>query len=973
LKKLFFILTLIFTVGITAQEIKVSGVVSEDSKAPLVGASIVVKGTQKGVSTDFDGKFTINAKIGDVLLVSYVGFETKSVTVKSRTLNVSLVASGEQLQDVVVTGSRNTSRVQINSAVAIDVLDIDELSKVAPQVNLNEMLNFVAPSFTSNTQAISDGTDHIDPASLRGLGPSQVLVLINGKRRHNTSLININGTFGRGSVGTDMNAIPAASIKKIEILRDGAAAQYGSDAIVGIINIILKKDTNKMNISLKNGAVFSKNANSQTGGVDGATTNISASYGVDLGKKGGFINFSGDFDVREEFNRMKEFEGNIFNKLNAIEWQAKNAGYDLDKLYPYVGGVLTPDYAAISTYAAAVPNIGNLAAIQAAAGSSNLATLRTLLAANFTTEELANRNMKRSDVNMRVGQSRLRGGRFFANMSIPLDDNGTELYAFSGMSSRTGNSAGFYRTPNAARNYAPMYVSGFLPEINSQINDKSIAIGIKGKISDWNVDFSNTYGKNQFLYEISNSSNASMLSSSPSHFDAGGFSFAQNTTNLDVTKFYKETFHGLNVAFGLEHRAELYEIYAGELGSYAQYDVNGMVITSPSQISLKDFFGAVRPAGSQVFPGFRPENEVSRNRTSVAVYGDLEADFTDRFLVSFATRFENYSDFGTTKNIKLASRYKLTKKLNLRASVNTGFRAPALHQIYFNSTRTVFSNSGNPREVGTFSNDSKAAKLLGIPKLKQETSKSISAGITANVPSAHLKITVDGYFVRINDRIVYTGQFVPNTPDLVALFSQAGATRAAFFANAIDTESRGLDVVITHNTTFGKAKFKTDLAGTFSKTRKIGEIHSSEVLKNSGQTSTYFDEEARIFLESAVPNTKIHLSNTLSINKFKFFLRNVYFGEVTEASTLPTLQQVFTSKIVTDLSISYKASSALSMTVGANNLLDIYPDRADLDRDPVAAGNQTNRSNGQFDWSRRSQQFGIRGRFLFARLVFNLK
>ena len=956
----------------TAQEIKITGIVTDESKETLPGTTVIVKGTTKGTTSDSDGKYTITAKKGDVLQFSFVGLETQSVTVKGNIMNITLKGAGESLQDVVVTGSRNTSRVQTNSAVAIDVLDIAGIAKVAPQVNLNQMLNFVAPSFTSNTQTLSDGTDHIDPASLRGLGPDQVLVLINGKRRHNTSLINVNGNLGRGSVGTDLNAIPAASIKKIEILRDGAAAQYGSDAIAGVINIILKTDTNKLNISLTKGANFSKNANGQTGGSDGETTNISASYGIDLGKKGGYVNLSGDFDIRDEFNRMKEFEGNIFNKLNAIEWEANKAGFDLNKLYPYVNGVLTPNYSAISNFAGSVQNIGNLAAIQAAAGSSNLATLRTLLGANFTTEELANRNMKRSDVNMRVGQSRLRGGRFFANMSIPLDDNGTEVYAFSGISARTGNSGGYYRKPNEAKNYAPLYVNGFLPQINSQINDQSLAVGIKGKISDWNVDFSNTYGKNQFLYEISNTLNTSMLSGSPTRFDAGGFSFAQNTTNLDVNKFYKETFKGLNVAFGLEHRAELYEIYAGELGSYAQYDVNGMVITTTSQTSLKDFFGAARPAGSQVFPGFRPEDALSRNRSSVALYGELEADFTERFLVSLATRFENYSDFGSTKNIKLASRYKLTSNLNLRGSVNTGFRAPSLHQLYFNSTTTKFGTTGTPQEVGTFSNDSKAAKLLGIPDLKEETSKSISTGITANIPSANIKITVDGYFIRINDRMVYTGEFIPNTPSLVVLFSQAGATKASFFANAIDTESKGLDFVITHNTTIGKAKFKTDLSGTFSKSHKVGEIHSSDILKNSGQSNTYFNEASRIYLENVLPNTKINLSNTLTVNKFNFFLRNVYFGKVTEANENPTLQQVFSSKIVTDLSLTYKASSAVSMIVGANNIFDIYPDKADMDRDPATAGNQNNRSDGQFDWSRRSQQFGIGGRFLFARLVLEL-
>ena len=204
----------------------------------------------------------------------------------------------------------------MDTPVPVDVIDISELTSQGPQVNLNQILNFVAPSFTSNTQTISDGTDHIDPASLRGLGPDQVLVLINGKRRHNSSLVNVNGTFGRGSVGTDLNAIPAAAIQRLEVLRDGAAAQYGSDAIAGVINIVLNDNVNELNFNVTTAGFFSENSNDQTGGVDGETVNISANYGLPIGDNGGFINFTGDFDFREHFSRMKEWEGTIFSRYN---------------------------------------------------------------------------------------------------------------------------------------------------------------------------------------------------------------------------------------------------------------------------------------------------------------------------------------------------------------------------------------------------------------------------------------------------------------------------------------------------------------------------------------------------------------------------------------------------------------------------------------------------------------------------------
>ena len=576
---------------------------------------------------------------------------------------------------------------------------------------------------------------------------------------------------------------------------------------------------------------------------------------------------------------------------------------------------------------------------------------------------------------MRVGQSKVRSGRFFANFKLPLDDNGTEIYSFAGVGSRAGNSAGFYRLPNQSRTFTPAYIDGFLPEINSTISDQSLAVGIKGKIGDWNVDFSNTYGKNAFDFIIGNTYNASQGVASPTTFDAGGFSFTQNTTNLDISKFYKDTFDGFGVAFGAEHRIENYQIVAGEESSYTQYQAdgspfNGVVGTSP----LKDFFGSPRPGGSQVFPGFGPKNELDRDRSSVAAYVDLDAKFSETFSTTFATRFENYSDFGSTLNFKLASIYKVSDNLRLRASFNTGFRAPSLHQLNYNSTSTIFQD-GIPVEVGTFSNDSKAAKLLGIPQLKEETSNSFSAGFTTKLPDANITFTVDGYIVNIDDRVVYTGQFAPQVDgngdpidaanaELQGLLVQANATAASFFANAIDTQSKGIDLVITHKATFGNnMRLNTDLAATFSKTEQVGGINSSQILKNAGLEGTYFPEDSRIFLEEAVPRTKINLTNSLTAGRFNVFLRNVYFGEVSEATNTIANQQTFSSKIVTDLSLGFKATQDLTLTVGANNLLDVYPDRAI----------EANRSGGRFDWSRRSQQFGIGGRFLFARVSFNLK
>ncbi len=969
---LFFLI--LFSYSIFAQ--KVTGVVKDESNEVMGGVTIIVKGTLSGTITDFDGKYDIKAVPGDILVFSYVGFNTVEKTIEGTTLNVTM-KQGVSLGEITLIGSRNPSRTAVNSLSPVDVIDVSELTASSPQVNLNQILNFVAPSFSSNTQTIADGTDHIDPASLRGLGPDQVLVLINGKRRHSSSLVNVNGSFGKGSVGTDLNAIPTASIKRIEVLRDGAAAQYGSDAIAGVINIVLETTTDVLKFNVTTGANFTKNANEQTGGVDGATTNISANYGIKLGNRGGYINFTGDFDYRDSYNRMKEWEGKeIFNNYNTIERVASNAGYDISKL--------------LDDDVSDVINFGNQAGFNLDPNATK-AELRTILRADNTDAELASRNLSRSDFNMRVGQSDVRGGRFFANFALPLDDNGSELYAFGGLSSRKGNSGGFYRFPNESRTYTPAYIDGFLPEINSKISDQSLSVGVKGKISDWNVDFSNTYGKNTFDYTIGNTGNTSMQNASPKSFDAGGFSFAQNTVNLDINNFYDDVFSGLNVAFGAEYRLENYEIFAGQLSSYSRYTGDGDAITFFDQLEdvSVDFFGNARPGGSQVFPGFSPNNELNRDRNSVAGYIDLEADITDSFLLSFATRYENYSDFGSTINFKLASLLKVSERLNLRLTGNSGFRAPSLHQQFFNSTSTVFDARGIAQEVGTFSNESRAAELLGIPDLKEEKSKSVSLGVTVKLPEANMNITLDGYWVGIDDRVVYTGQFAPKkdsngvpidaaNAELAKLLEQANATAAAFFANAIDTESKGLDLVITQKMNIGtNMVLKNDLAATLSKTKQVGPIKASPVLEDAGLVNTYFQEDSRIYLEEAVPRTKVNLSNTLSTGKFNFFLRNVYFGKVTEATSNVNLQQVFSSKVVTDLSVGYSVSDNVLITIGANNLFDIYPDLAKKSITWTDANNveqtNNNRSSGRFDWSRSAQQFGVGGRFLFARLSINLK
>ena len=960
-----------FSLHICAE--KISGVVYGDGET-LPGATVVLKGNSSvGATTDLNGNFTLEADLPVILVASFVGFESQEISVNnSNKDNVRFdLSAGVLVDEVVVLGTRAPNRTVLDSPVPVDVINISQLATTAPQTDLNQMLHFTTPSFTSNTQTISDGTDHIDPAALRGLGPDQVLVLVNGKRRHTTSLVNVNGTFGRGNVGTDLNAIPASAIDKIEVLRDGAAAQYGSDAIAGVINLKLKEDVNKLGLNLTTGANFSSEIGpfgGETKSADGEVFNLSANYGLPLSDNGGIINLTGELNFRGSTNRMQEFSGDIFNAMNGVERLAGEDGLDVTQL----------------TQQQVIDYIGQVTYLNSSVADSVAANGIGYLDYDVTDEELAARGQTRSDYNMRVGQSKVRGGKFFANLNLPLTDN-SELYAFGGSSYRDGESGCFYRLPGQSRTTTSIYPNGTVPRINSNIIDRSFGGGIKGKVGNWNADISAVSGSNSFLFYMTESHNASLGTSSPTSFDAGGHTFTQTTSNFDLSQYIDDvgSFQGLNLAMGAEYRQENFNIVEGSEQSYGNYDLNGNLVTptTPDSLLSTDILGRARPSGCQCFAGFLPNNAVDANRSSIGGYFDVEADISEAFLLAAALRFENYSDFGSTFNYKAATRYKVNSNLAIRAAYSTGFRAPSLHQIHFSRTSTIFSLVGGvsiPQEVGIFANTSRAAKLLGIPELKEETSQNISIGFTAKVPSSNLRFTVDAYQIEIQDRVILTGQFSAGTdPELQMIFDQAGATAASFFANAIDTRSQGLDIVIAHSVKVGSGTLRNDLAGTFTKTTwdQDAGINASTVLENAGLVGTYFDQTSRLYLEQAVPRVKVTLGNTLEIGKATIYLRNTYFGETTEATGEnifdddlnlldgATIDPYNDGKILTDLSIGMKASDNLSITIGANNLLDIYPDEAD----PAF------QSSGRFVYSRRSPQFSFGGRFLFARISLNIK
>lgn len=914
-----------------------------------------------------------------------------------------------ELTEVTVIGSRSKNRVKTDVPVPVDVFNVTEITKGAPQTSVTQILNYVAPSFTSNATSTADATDHVDPAQLRGLGPDQVLILVNGKRRHSSALVNINGSPGRGSVGTDLNAIPSFAIERIEVLRDGAAAQYGSDAIAGVINIVLKKNANFLSGGIQYGTNLSSGSNNFEGGADGQTVQVDLNYGTSLGKPGSYLNVTGTAVTRQATSRAGIRNNGIFNAYNAVENRAWQNGVEVNSLFSNINNT-SNSAQIISTLQQYAPQVSYFTTAQqnAISSATTIAQMQTALNFDVTNNELAYRGQQRSDYNMSVGQSELASGQAYYNAKYPLTES-TSLYSFGGVSYRNGKSYAFNRLPNGSGTFTQVYQNGFLPEIESKILDASAAVGINTELFGFDTDLSTNLGTNSFNYDVNNTINATLGTNSPFSFDAGKVSFLQSTTNLDFSKKL-DVLSGLNVAFGGEFRYENYQIKAGEEASYGLYDVNGSLVTgvlpTTSPLIVTDFFGNKRGAGAQGFSGFQPSDAKERDRKSGAAYVDLELNATEKWLVNGAARYENYSDFGSTVTFKLASLLKLTDNINWRISGQTGFRAPSLQQKYFEASSTQFIN-GSPYQVGYFTNDSQAAKSIGVENLRPEKSKSISTGFTFKIPEANITISTDAYFTRINDRIVLTGQYsrptdaqiaaaaTPGQAEALTLFQQAfdtkGVERASFWTNGIDSETKGIDLVISQKyDVIQDFVIRNDFALSYNETKRVGDLHVPQSIIDAGGDPyiySFFPESSRVYLEEAIPRLKANLMTTFSIKKLDIYLRNSYFGKVTDPGATDVNLDGFSSvyehpeysaKLVTDLSFGYQINEHFRATVGFNNIGDVYPDRNNPSTpaftnttptlSPAPSADLTNAN--QFAYSRAVSQFGLNGRFGFARLSF---
>lgn len=883
-------MSIIMSVCTYAQHV-VSGIITDDTGNTLVGANISEKTTNNGTISDIDGRYQINCSNKNATLsFSFVGYTNQDINIEGRsTINVEL-QEGMFLESIEIVGTRSPNRTVTESPVAIDVIDIAEVINSVGQVDINQLLQYAAPSFNSNKQSGADGADHVDPATLRGLGPDQTLVLVNGKRRHQSAHINIFGSRGRGNTGTDLNTIPAAAIERIEILRDGASAQYGSDAIAGVINIVLKSSVNEFNGSVMTGAYNATTPEDIKDYIDpaydqkfdGEKVHLNGNYGVEIGD-GGFLNMTIDYLKNEHTNRPSnpthpDYEGLIWRRQIGL------------------------------------------------ASGENLAT--------------------------------------YFNSQIPLSKNAS-FYAFGGSNYRDTEAYAWTREADDDRNVPELYPNGFDPRITSVIGDKSFSTGVKSVLNGWNIDINNTFGANRFHYRIDGTLNASLGASSPTSFDAGGYALSQNTTGVSSSKYYENIMSGLNIALGAEFRTERYNIFAGEEGSWRNYGVIDSVING--LVTQVDVAGLA--AGSQGFPGFQPSNELDVYRSNIGAYIDAELDLSERFMVAAAIRGENYSDFGKTLNYKLASRYEVTENVALRGSFSTGFRAPSLAQVYFNTTFTDFVG-GTPVDKIIAPNNSPLTRALGIDPLKEEEATNMSFGFTAK--HGAFSTTVDFYSVDIKDRVVLTGAF-EDTDDAIGAELQALNVGAAqFFANAIDTRTKGVDVVISYAEMFGNHRLGVSLAANFNG-MELGDVHTSEKL--AGKEDIYFGDREKTFLLASAPNSKMNLTLDYKYEKFKAMLRFVTFdklellnwdfyfedvlaeGDEGYEDYIDLVTDNYDRKITTDLNLSYDINNKLTINVGGTNIFNVYPTA----QHPVAT-----ETGGIWD----SVQMGFAGAFYYSKLAF---
>jgi iron complex outermembrane recepter protein len=880
----------------------VSGKITDEKGEPIVGANIVLKGTQKGTVSDDSGNFTLDVKEGDILVISYVGFISKEIKIGSETaLNIALIEEANLVSEVTVVGSRGKPRTDVNRPVPVDVINAKELQATG-QTELGQMAQFTSPSFNSAKYGINGVANYADPATLRGMSPDQVLLLVNGKRRHQFSAVNLNVTLGKGTVTTDMNSIPSLAVERLEILRDGAAAQYGSDAIAGIVNLGLNKSVGKGTFKTQIGQNRT-NAKTLTGDNrvnDGTQYMATLNYGFKLGKEGSYLNATLSYNHADGTQRSDPFTGRIYfaagtnpaatlireDSMRAAKgvWPTSTSGKDFR----------------VSTY-----------------GSNPLTAIQT-----------------------------------FVNIGYPLSKDWS-LYAFGGTSQKNVAAEGFFRnaiTTDANSNVA-IYPNGYDPDLPGVSKDMSGVVGVTRKLENgWNMDFSTGLGNNYLDLNANNTTNPSLGANSPTEFYVGRSSFSQSTTEANLSKNLEiNGVKSFNFAVGAQYRVDFFKLTQGSPASYQEGPI-------------------AKASGSSGRPGIAPSDETDVNRSNIGIYADVETDITDKLLFAGALRYENYSDFGNNISGKLATRLKLTEQFALRGSINKGFRAPSLQQIY-NSVTTSTVQAGAIRQTKQLPSNDKRLSALGIESPKAENSWNYNLGVTAKAGDK-LLFTLDAYQIDISDRIIISEALTTAAvPAIRTAFTGTSIQEISFFTNQLSTKTTGIDFVTTFKHNINEnSRFTASLALTANKTEITGVKATPSALTAGAANPAailIIDTISRSLIETSQPRQKAILSLGYTWNKLNFTARASHFGEVIAWEKSPVFHrnQTFGAKTILDVVATYNILKSLTVSVGVNNLLDEYPDKV--------FSNYASYFTGQTPYTRNANQFGFNGAFYYLNATLN--
>ncbi len=788
--------------------------------------------------------------------------------------------SAEEVEKIVVVGSRSAPRSIADSAVPVDIVGGNELGKSASSDMLDQLVGAI-PSFNVRAQPISDAATLIRPVNLRGLSSDSTLVLLNGKRRHRASVIAFQGGgVNDGAQGPDISVIPSVALKQVEVLRDGAAAQYGSDAIAGVMNFVLKNDADGGSMSVKRGEFYEG---------DGATTTIDGNIGFPL-TKDGFANLSFQYKDADATSRSVQRPdaqglidaGNTFVDSPAQIWGNPeieddvtffgNFGLDLgDDKEAYMFGNYSERDVTGGFYYRNPHNRGNVFSVDGG---------ETLLVGD-------------------VGQAN-GGERTCAVVNIPKDPEGNDLNVLD-----TQAYQDMVADPNCF-SMNQIMPGGYTPAFGGNITDTSLTMGVKGDIKtgilkDWFFDLSGSVGRNESEFKLSNTLNPSLGLDTPTSFETGKYIQLEKTFNFDLVRAFEVDglAEPLNVAGGAEFREESFEIIAGEEASWkaGDYADQGFNI------------------GSHGFKGFGPEAQGRNDRRNWAGYIDLEAYLTEDFMMGAALRYEDFSTFGDTTNYKLTFQYSMTEEFALRGSTSTGFRAPTVGQANVVNTATSIVE-GDLIQSFTAPPTDPLASFYGGKELEPEESRSYAFG--AVFQEGDLFVTVDYYNIEVTDRIAQSSQIEVREEDhdelrALGVVNPELISAVTYFANDFDTTTQGIDVVANYSMNLFDGDTNLSLAYNWNET---------EVDKFNPATTS----EGKVRrLEEGMPDHRGTFTVAQSWDSVSMFVRANYFGEyyATHADdTSDWGSETADAAVTFDLEVSYFINDSFTMSIGANNLFD---------------------------------------------------